>query len=284
MRAFTRLFNGLHPGHGKLTWFRVIQQLPKFRSIQARFHYGFGTKCLNLKAVVKYSPAHSSIGTTSYAKGALCLIVSRWFQVLFHGVFNPSFHLSLTVLVHYRSYLVFSLGVWSPQIQKGVCRLLTYSGTLYRRICFRLQDFHLLWSPIPRCSANKYVSNIEVLQPQNKFWFGLFPVRSSLTKGISYDFFSSAYLDISVRRVTHLKQSLRAPMISHGEITLFGHRRIITFTQLPVDFRGVSVLLRPDKPRHPLSALIYICFSYYSFDNTEHVCNITAAHRSFIFI
>ena len=83
----------------------------------------------------------------------LCLIVSRWFQVLFHGVFNPSFHLSLTVLVHYRSYLVFSLGVWSPQIQKGVCRLLTYSGTFYRFCKFRLQDSHLLWLLIPQYSS-----------------------------------------------------------------------------------------------------------------------------------
>lgn len=33
-------------------------------------------------------------------------------------------------------------------------------------------------------------------------WFGLFPFRSSLTKGISYVFFSSAYLDISVLQVT----------------------------------------------------------------------------------
>ncbi len=44
-------------------------------------------------------------------------------------------------------------------------------------------------------------SNVEVLQPRNKFRFGLFPVRSSLTKGISCDLFSSGYLDISVPRV-----------------------------------------------------------------------------------
>jgi hypothetical protein len=34
---------------------------------------------------------------------ALQLLVSVWFQVLFHSPRRGSFHLSLTVLVHYRS-------------------------------------------------------------------------------------------------------------------------------------------------------------------------------------
>ncbi len=69
-------------------------------------------------------------------------------------------------------------------------------------------------------------------------WFRLFPVRSSLTKGISYDFFSSAYLDISVQLVP-------APTKSEDHLTKrwispFGHRRITASSQLPVDFRGVA--------------------------------------------
>ena len=42
--------------------------------------------------------------------------VRKQFQVLFHWAFRPSFRLSLTVLVHYRSRVIFSLGGWSPQI------------------------------------------------------------------------------------------------------------------------------------------------------------------------
>lgn len=124
----------------------------KGRPIQARFHYGFDTECLNLKQL---SNTRRLIlqQARDYTINVLSLIVSNQFQILFHGVFNPSFHLSLTVLVHYRSYLVFSLGVWSPQIQKGVCRLLTYSGYFYVSLKFCLQDFHFLWSPIPRCSS-----------------------------------------------------------------------------------------------------------------------------------
>src|SRR5687767_11060651 len=47
---------------------------------------------------------------------ALERLVSRRFQVLFHSPNRGTFHLSLTVLVHYRSPNVFSLGEWTPQI------------------------------------------------------------------------------------------------------------------------------------------------------------------------
>ena len=51
---------------------------------------------------------------------ALRLSVSLRFQVLFHSPHRGAFHLSLTVLVHYRSQSVFSLGEWSPQIPTGL--------------------------------------------------------------------------------------------------------------------------------------------------------------------
>jgi hypothetical protein len=44
---------------------------------------------------------------------ALPPLVGRRFQVLFHSPHRRSFHLSLTVLVHYRSSRVFSLGKWA---------------------------------------------------------------------------------------------------------------------------------------------------------------------------
>ena len=46
----------------------------------------------------------------------LRLIVGTRFQVLFHSPHRGSFHLSLTVLVRYRSLTVFSLTPWSGQI------------------------------------------------------------------------------------------------------------------------------------------------------------------------
>ena len=47
------------------------------------------------------------------------MIVSKWFQILFHSDHLSSFHLSLTVLVRYRSPSVFSLGGWSPRLPTG---------------------------------------------------------------------------------------------------------------------------------------------------------------------
>ena len=46
----------------------------------------------------------------------LRLIVGTQFQILFHSAHRGSFHLSLTVLVHYRSPRVFSLGKWASQL------------------------------------------------------------------------------------------------------------------------------------------------------------------------
>jgi hypothetical protein len=50
----------------------------------------------------------------------LSLLVNTRFQVLFHSASRRSFHLSLTVLVHYRSESIFSLMTWSSQIHTGL--------------------------------------------------------------------------------------------------------------------------------------------------------------------
>ena len=97
------------------------------RPIQTRFRYGFGCHSLNLATEIN-SQAHSPRGTLSGIAGnisisraldpllALQLFVGFRFQVLFHSPNRGTFHLSLTVLVHYRSPSVFSLGEWTPQI------------------------------------------------------------------------------------------------------------------------------------------------------------------------
>ena len=62
-----------------------------------------------------------------------------------------AFHLSLTVLVHYRSLRVVSLGRWSSLIPTG---FLVPRGTwdlLSRSIPFRLQGCYLLWLAVPGC-------------------------------------------------------------------------------------------------------------------------------------
>src|SRR6185436_9709651 len=61
------------------------------------------------------SPAHSSISTLSQAKTCSNCLSAHGFRV-FSSPFRGAFHLSLTVLVHYRSSRVFRLGGWSPQL------------------------------------------------------------------------------------------------------------------------------------------------------------------------
>ena len=82
------------------------------RAINPRFHFGFSHFARLTKPHTTNSLAHSSIGTPSpnTLRHRLRLLVSLRFQVLFHLPNRDAFHLSLTVLVHYRSQRVFSLG------------------------------------------------------------------------------------------------------------------------------------------------------------------------------
>ena len=107
------------------------------------------------------------------------------------------------------------------------------------------------------------ILHIEVLQPPNKFGFGLIPVRSSLTKGITYVFFSSGYLDISVPQLTFLPAEAGGSLafllggLPHSDTAGSKLR-----DSSPTTFAVLCVLLRPNKPRHPLSALIHAIFIF----------------------
>ena len=95
----------LHPAHGKLFPLRVVY-VRYIRAIHARFHCASVGLPLR-QSIHIHSPAHSSIGTPQPLKAATpckCMVSD-----LFHSPLRGSFHLSLTVLVHYRSLCVFSL-------------------------------------------------------------------------------------------------------------------------------------------------------------------------------
>ena len=95
----------LHPAHGKLIPLRVVS-LPYIRAINARFHCASGGFPLRQRTKI-HSPAHSSIGTPSPLRASTpcrCMVSD-----LFHCPHRTAFHLSLTVLVHYRSSRIFSL-------------------------------------------------------------------------------------------------------------------------------------------------------------------------------
>ena len=94
------------------------------RIIHPRFHYDFGYNSLNQSAIqLTRWPVLQKVRRHSEE---LRLLVSKEFQVLFHLPNRDTFHLSLTVLVRYRSPNLFSLTRWSSQIPT---RFLVSRGT-----------------------------------------------------------------------------------------------------------------------------------------------------------
>src|ERR1700730_9958493 len=66
-----------------------------------------------------HSPAHSSISTPSRTRVPAPTVCQHVVSGTLSLPSRGAFHLSLTVLVHYRSVVVFSLGGWSPLLPTG---------------------------------------------------------------------------------------------------------------------------------------------------------------------
>ena len=103
-----------HLVSGRIAATRVV------RPLQTRFPWGSPPLAeVNLQRAM-HSPDHSTKGTPSALSGT----IPQWplaagAYVVSGSLSSPSrgaFHLSLTVLVHYRSLNVLSLGEWSPQL------------------------------------------------------------------------------------------------------------------------------------------------------------------------
>eukprot|EP00825_Cyclidium_porcatum_P019719 TRINITY_DN2248_c0_g1_i1.p1 TRINITY_DN2248_c0_g1~~TRINITY_DN2248_c0_g1_i1.p1 ORF type:complete len:143 (+),score=3.75 TRINITY_DN2248_c0_g1_i1:98-526(+) len=114
-----------------------------------------------------------------------------FFLFFFFFFFFFFFHLSLTVLVHYRS--LGSIQPWKmvlPDSHK-VSRVSWYSGTPQGDSRFRVPDYHRLWSAFPCRSAISPQSHVGAPQPpQASLWVWAIPRSLATTCGISIDFFS----------------------------------------------------------------------------------------------
>ena len=130
-------------------------------------------------------------------------LVSVWFQGLFHSSVRGSFHLSLTVLVHYRSLKCIQPYQMVLADSHKASPTPWYSGYYYVCYCFRLQDYHLLRLHFPVHSANNNKSILQSYNPQfavtNQVW--AVSVSLATTQEITIVFSSSGYLDVSVLRV-----------------------------------------------------------------------------------
>ena len=93
-------------------------------------------------------------------------LVGARFQELFHSSVRSAFHLSLTVLVRYRSIGlsgVFSLTGWSRQIH---AEFLVFRAT-QDTANIRIRNCHALWSFFPESSSPMSSCNDVVLQPRS---------------------------------------------------------------------------------------------------------------------
>ena len=142
-----------------------------------------------------------------------------------------------------------------PPASHRVSRVPRYSGSSPLRNRFRIHDSHILWSAFPDCSSNNF-SLFDCPQPQriNPLVWPL-PRSLATTSGISVDFSSSPYLDVSVQAVphVHLFDSMHVDRVLLCRVSPFGNLRIKGYLHLPEAYRSLSrPSSAPDAKAFPL--------------------------------
>ena len=160
----------------------------------------------------------------------LPLLVGTRFQVLFHSPHRSSFHLSLTVLCAIGHRVVFSLGRWSSRIPT---EFLVFRGTrghprvnqnfAYGAITHYGGTFQNLQLFFINPTLGPHNPGVTVVMP---VWAG--PRSLAATDGISIDFYSYRYLDVSVPcvRLIHLCIQCMITGYYPGWVPPFGNLRI----------------------------------------------------------
>ena len=146
-----------------------------------------------------------------------------------------------------------------PADSDRITRVPPYSGYLIEFIIFRLQDCHLLRSSFPTSSTILWIcdSVFKVLQPQNEFWFGLFPFRSPLLRKSIFlslppatKMFQFTGLHLHSYEFTMQYLCITIGGLPHSEIS--GSKRTYSSPKHIVVRHVLHLLL---VPRHPPSAL-----------------------------
>ena len=145
-----------------------------------------------------------------------------------------------------------------PPVSHGVSRVPRYSGSSLTNIAFRLRGSHPLWLAFPDHSA-KLVDRCDCPQPR-RINPTVWPLPRSLatTYGLSVDFSSRSYLDVSVQIVphVHLFDSMHVTWILSMWVAPFGNPRINGYLLLPVAYRSLSrPSSAPDAKAFPLRSL-----------------------------
>ena len=156
-----------------------------------------------------------------------------------------------------------------PVDSDRITRVPPYSGYLKELLLFRLQDYHLLRSCFPASSTIIKIcdSYIKVLQPQNEFWFGLFPFRSPLLRKSIFlslppvtKMFQFAGLNLRTYEFSTQYLRITTSGFPHSEIS--GSKFTYNSPKHIVVRHVLHLLLVPRHPPSALSNLITILFNY----------------------
>jgi hypothetical protein len=201
VRASTRCYPSFTLAMGRSLRFRVSR-----RELNALFRLAFapapGLKPLTSLATTN-SPDHNAKGTQSGARSPLLPLVGTRFQDLFHSPSGVLFTFPSRYWCTIGHGRVCSLGGWSPQIPTGflVSRRTQVPGPSAGDR-FRIRGSHPLRRALP--GRFRYRSHADGLPPSRPYnpspvrlvW--ALPVSLAATQGVSFDFFSWGYLDVSV--------------------------------------------------------------------------------------
>ena len=116
---------------------------------------------------------------------------------------------------------------------------------------------------IATCTGlSPFIVNLSRLFQFIKFNHWAFPSSLVTTKGISFDFFSSGYLDISVLRVRFFNLCIQLKIPLAWWVSPFRYFRIKAYWQLPETFRSLlrlsSPLIAKASTRCPLYTYCYM--------------------------
>ena len=137
-----------------------------------------------------------------------------------------------------------------PPVSHRVSRVQWYSGSSLIEVVFRLRDYHPLRLAFPYHSAKLFY---RCVSPQPRRINP--PVWPLPTSGISVDFSSSPYLDVSVQAVPFLRlfDSTQDAGVLLQRVSPFGNLRIKAHVQLPEAYRSLSrPSSAPDAKAFPL--------------------------------
>ena len=190
------------------------------------------------------------------------MLVNTRFQVLFHSPSGVLFTFPSQYCSTIGHQVVFRLGGWAPRIPyRFHVSVGTQDTNCYVRVSLKRLSLAMVDLPISFSYAFVYV--VFVLTPK-LFLTSVWPLPISLatTFGISFDFSSSAYLDVSVRRVPSTYLCIQYAVtillivgLPHSDIC--GSKLICSSPQL---FAACHVLLRLPMPRHSPCTLYSLNF------------------------